>query len=31
MSSRTLTFVGFAVIVGVAIVWEILAILRPGG
>ena len=29
MSSRTLTFIGFAVIVGAAVVWEIVAILHP--
>ena len=29
MSSRALTFIGFGVIVGAAVIWEILAILRP--
>jgi hypothetical protein len=29
MSSRALTFIGFAIIVGAAVFWEILAILHP--
>jgi hypothetical protein len=30
MSSRVATFIGFALIVGAAIAWEISALLRPG-
>jgi hypothetical protein len=29
MSSRTLTFIGFGVIVGVAAVWQVVAIVGP--